>query len=100
MSVGWGAYSLVNISSSLDVLLAEPRSFPSVFLNRAERKDMGSMQALLDMCGGLALIVLEVKLKNCSCPLGLELVGVVQTPLSQWKVVLLTSGNQALASDT
>lgn len=58
------------------------------------------MQALLDLCVGLALIVLEVKLKNCNCLLALELMGVVQTLLSQWKVVLLTSGDQALLSDT
>lgn len=52
MSVGWGPYSLlVNGGSSLDILLAEPKSFPSIFLNRAERKDMGSMQALLDVRG-------------------------------------------------
>lgn len=38
---------------------------------------MDLMQALLDVCVVLALIVLEVKLKNCNCPLALELVGAV-----------------------
>lgn len=38
---------------------------------------MGSMQALLDVYGVLDLIVLEVRLKNCNCPLALELLHVV-----------------------
>ena len=59
--MGWGAYLLlVNVGSSLDGLLAEPKSFPSVFLNRAERKDMGLMQDLLDLGrGGWPLLYLR-----------------------------------------
>lgn len=95
-----GTLLLVNVTSSLDILWAELKVFPFTFLNRAERKDVGLMQASVDLCVGLALIVLEVKLKNCNWLLPLELMGVVQTPLSQWKGVLLTSGDQALVSDT
>lgn len=47
---------------------------------------MGLMQALLVLCYGLSLIVLEVKLKNCNCALALELMGVVQALLSQWNL--------------
>lgn len=60
---------------------------------------MSLMQALLGPCGALALIVLEVKQKNCNCVLVLDWMGVHQTPLSPWKVVPLASGNQALAPD-
>jgi len=54
---------------------------------------MGLLQALLDLSQGLALIVLGVTLKNCSCPLALEFMGVSHTSLSWWEVVLLTLGD-------
>lgn len=60
---------------------------------------MNLMQALLGLCGALALTVPEVKLKNCNCLLVLEWMGVLQTALSPWKLVLLASGSQALAPD-
>lgn len=55
---------------------------------------MGSMQALLDVYGVLALTVLEVKLKNCNCPLALESLLVVQVPLSQLKALLFPRGTR------
>lgn len=55
---------------------------------------MGSMQALLDVYGVLALTVLEVKLKNCNCPLALESLPVVQVPLSQLKALLFPRGTR------
>lgn len=48
----------------------------------------------------LALIVPQVRLKNCSCLLLLGWMGVLQTPLGPGKVVLLASGNRALAPGT